>query len=82
MTKKQKQPPAVDLDFDEALARFAQTDPGEMADAGEAPDGGEVQLPKATHQGSMQVGGLDLAATSQRTGAGSSTSAGWPRRSE
>ncbi|GAA0577544.1 hypothetical protein GCM10009416_15120 [Craurococcus roseus] len=60
MTKKQKQAPAVDLDFDEALARFAQTDPSEMTNTGETPDGGEVQLPKATHQGSMQVGALEL----------------------
>lgn len=60
MTGRQKQATAVDLDFDEALERFAQTDPSKMTGTGGPADGGEIQLPKATHQGNMQVGALDL----------------------
>lgn len=61
MTDKKKDPPlAIDIPFDEALERFIQTDPKEIDpvddDGDETPVGGQIELPKATHQGQMAVG--------------------------
>jgi hypothetical protein len=33
MTGKREKPPNLDIDFDEALKRFIQADPGEVAEA-------------------------------------------------
>jgi hypothetical protein len=63
MTKNKKNPPlSVDLPFDEALERFIKTDPKEIEpdEEGDMPMDGQIELPKATHQGQMMVGDLLL----------------------
>lgn len=64
--KKKGKPLDLDIPFDEALERFIGTDPKELKDVAdkddddETPIGSEIQLPKATHQGQMTVGDLNL----------------------
>jgi len=52
------------MPFDEALERFIQTDPKEvevvLKNDDDIPEGGQLQLPKATHQGQMAIGDLLL----------------------
>jgi hypothetical protein len=64
MTERKKDPPlSVDVPFDEALERFINTDPKEIEVSEELegiPESGRIQLPKATHQGQMNIGGLLL----------------------
>lgn len=65
MTERKKDPPlSIDVPFDEALERFINTDPKEIEmnedDLKDIPEGGRIQLPKATHQGQMNIGGLLL----------------------
>ena len=51
MTKRKYQKPlSIDMEFDEALERFAQTDPSEMGDP--------TDLPVATHRGDLHIGSL------------------------
>ena len=68
MRRPRKDPPlSIDMPFDEALERFIHTDPKEVdvvenedeEDQG-VPESGKIDLPKATHQGQMEVGGLLL----------------------
>lgn len=61
--KKKDKPLSLDIPFDEALERFIGTDPNEVDDVKDdesPPDGGEIELPKATHQGQMAIGSLIL----------------------
>lgn len=58
MTPKREPPFKLDMPFSEALSRFSRVGPDEMSASGKG--GNEIQLPKATHQGAMQVGSLDL----------------------
>lgn len=64
MTNKKLDPPlSIDIPFDEALERFINTDPKEIEmdeDLEDIPHDGQIELPKATHQGQMAVGGLML----------------------
>jgi len=62
MTDKRKDAPlSLDIPFGEALERFIGTDPKEVEmNDDEIPAGGQVELPKATHQGQMAVGDLLL----------------------
>lgn len=59
--KKKHKPLSLDIPFDEALGRFIRTDPKEVENVkdDEGSDG-EIALPKATHQGQMTVGDLNL----------------------
>ena len=64
MANKRLDPPlSIDVPFDEALQRFINTDPREV-DVSEKDEDlledGRIQLPKATHQGQMMVGDLEL----------------------
>jgi P63C domain len=62
-TKKLDPPLSIDVPFDEALERFIKTDPKEIEvdeDTQDLPTDGQIELPKATHQGQMPVGGLML----------------------
>lgn len=59
--KKKDKPLSLDIPFDEALHRFIQTDPKELENVkDDTGSDGEVELPKATHQGQMTVGELNL----------------------
>lgn len=58
--KKKDKPLSLDIPFEEALERFIRTDPKEITADDETPTGGEIELPKATHQGQMTVGDLNL----------------------
>lgn len=59
---KKDKPMAIDIPFDDALERFINTDPKEIEDVSDDDDlpSGEIELPKATHQGQMAVGDLLL----------------------
>jgi hypothetical protein len=60
---KKERPLSIDIPFDDALERFINTDPKEISDVDdddEAPPGGEIELPRATHQGQMAIGDLLL----------------------
>lgn len=60
---KRDKPLSIDIPFDEALERFIGTDPKEVDDVkddDDSPTGSEIELPKATHQGQMPIGGLML----------------------
>lgn len=61
---EKKDPPlSIDIPFDEALERFIKTDPKEIKvdeDLQDLPASGQIDLPKATHQGQMPVGNLLL----------------------
>jgi hypothetical protein len=62
-TRKNDPPLSIDVPFDEALERFINTDPKEIEvneDTEELPANGQIELPHATHQGQMAVGGLLL----------------------
>ncbi|HWA18841.1 MAG TPA: P63C domain-containing protein [Devosia sp.] len=62
--KKKERPLALDIPFEDALERFTNTDPKELDvtddDDDELPDGTNIDLPKATHQGQMAVGDVLL----------------------
>ncbi len=61
--KKKEKPLSIDIPFDEALERFIGTDPKELEDVkdeDDLPTGSEIELPKATHQGQMNIGELLL----------------------
>lgn len=63
MRRAQKDPPlSIDMPFEEAMERFANTDPKEvdLVEHEDIPEGGKIELPKATHQGQMMVGDLVL----------------------
>lgn len=64
MAKKKLDPPlSIDVPFDEALERFIKTDPKEIEvdpDENDIPENGQIELPRATHQGTMNVAGLVL----------------------
>jgi hypothetical protein len=58
--KTPEKPLSIDLPFEEALERFGVTDPNELTEDDDIPVGTEVELPKATHQGQMLIGELQL----------------------
>ena len=61
MTGKREKPFVLNMDFTEALMRFTKVGRDEMAAPDKTSNGrDEIQLPKATHQGAMLVGSLDL----------------------
>lgn len=47
---KDKSSPPPDMPFDEALARFIQTDPRELADAMERVRRGQAEVEKRAHE--------------------------------
>jgi hypothetical protein len=50
--KKHESPMKLDMDFDEALARFAQTDKTEMDN--------QIKPPLATHRGNLRIGQMEI----------------------
>ncbi len=63
--QKIEKPLAIDVPFDDALARFINIDPKEIRDVDEDENdgfqpGSELELPRATHQGQMAIGDLLL----------------------
>ncbi|WP_106638617.1 P63C domain-containing protein [Allosphingosinicella vermicomposti] len=58
--EKKDRPLSLDIPFDEAMERFIGTDPKEINMDDDTPTGGEIELPKASHQGQMTVGDLNL----------------------